>query len=509
MTAVSTKLASLNALSASTSNSITKSAIKSDLEFVQAQTSKVSSFVEDMEFDDLDAVVSRGLALTIDTVGALNGKGDESKKAAQTLQNNGKQVGAAAEKLIVAGQKISEDPDDEESTNTFVELSESFPSMFQSLIDEINTIVSGSLLDSVDIGDDLAARSEQLLKKREAEKKAQEQQAKEKAAADKAAADKAAADKAAADKAAADKAAADKAAAEKERNRRILEEKKAASASVVSSATPALQAESGLSAAEKAEEERLMRAMQRKAGARVASKPKTTASPVVSKPTPSPAKSGGVPAWKQKQLDEEKAREQQLKREQEELAKRQAAIQSNTDSTSASPAPTPKPATNDDIPLWKKQRMQREKEAEEKRKRDAEVKARAMSGIAANAAQRERAQMSAESSPVWEPPKKKEESLGELAGKLGAPDARKLDEKPVAASSKPTNTRMDAVKCGSCNIMIVGGYKNALGKAWHHECWKCAECQQKLAAKFANMAGQPYCVPCAKARIAKAKAARS
>jgi len=32
------------------------------------------------------------------------------------------------------------------------------------------------------------------------------------------------------------------------------------------SATPALQAESGLSAAEKAEEERLMRAMQRKAG---------------------------------------------------------------------------------------------------------------------------------------------------------------------------------------------------------------------------------------------------
>jgi len=74
-----------------------------------------------------------------------------------------------------------------------------------------------------------------------------------------------------------------------------------------------------------------------------------------------------------------------------------------------------------------------------------------MSGIAANAAQRERAQMSAESSPVWEvclcafvssvfsnkfffivvcqPPKKKEESLGELAGKLGAPDARKLDEK--------------------------------------------------------------------------------
>jgi len=85
-------------------------------------------------------------------------------------------------------------------------------------------------------------------------------------------------------------------------------------------------------------------------GARVASKPKTTASPVVSKPTPSPAKctcfsredslfvnfcfvfcfwcaAGGVPAWKQKQLDEEKAREQQLKREQEELAKRQAAIQ--------------------------------------------------------------------------------------------------------------------------------------------------------------------------------------
>ena len=86
---------------------------------------------------------------------------------------------------MIVGQKISEDPDDEESTNTFVELrfvtlpkvfyvenensnknrisifmcvcSESFPSMFQSLIDEINTIVSGSLLDSgmcVEVCDD-------------------------------------------------------------------------------------------------------------------------------------------------------------------------------------------------------------------------------------------------------------------------------------------------------------------------------------------------------------------
>jgi hypothetical protein len=34
-----------------------------------------------------------------------------------------------------------------------------------------------------------------------------------------------------------------------------------------------------------------------------------------------------VPAWKQKQLDEKKAREEQLKREQDDLAKRQAAIQ--------------------------------------------------------------------------------------------------------------------------------------------------------------------------------------
>eukprot|EP01108_Squamamoeba_japonica_P007015 TRINITY_DN5832_c0_g1_i3.p2 TRINITY_DN5832_c0_g1~~TRINITY_DN5832_c0_g1_i3.p2 ORF type:complete len:186 (-),score=80.49 TRINITY_DN5832_c0_g1_i3:539-1096(-) len=149
------------------------------------------------------------------------------------------------------------------------------------------------------------------------------------------------------------------------------------------------------------------------------------------------------------------------------------------------------------VPEWKRRQQEREREAKAKADADAALKKAQMDAIAANANSGARAQ---EPAKTWEPPRRKQ-TLEEVANELSAP--AKLASgaaAPAAAPARAVDTRSNAVTCAGCHVMIVGGYKNALGKPWHTDCWKCGDCDQPLQSKFANMGGQPLCVPCAIAR---------
>jgi len=52
-----------------------------------------------------------------------------------------------------------------------------------------------------------------------------------------------------------------------------------------------------------------------------------------------------------------------------------------------------------------------------------------------------------------------------------------------------------APKCGGCEKPIVGARRNALGKAWHAECFTCVTCGECFpdGAKIFCVGGAPYC----------------
>jgi len=57
-------------------------------------------------------------------------------------------------------------------------------------------------------------------------------------------------------------------------------------------------------------------------------------------------------------------------------------------------------------------------------------------------------------------------------------------------------------RCAKCNKMMGADFAsfglNALGKAWHKDCFNCKYCGKKIFsfAKFHNEDGFPVCVPC-------------
>lgn len=162
------------------------------------------------------------------------------------------------------------------------------------------------------------------------------------------------------------------------------------------------------------------------------------------------------------------------------------------------------------VPEWKRRQLEREKEAEAAAKRAADEKSKAIAAAnEATASKPREPTPGATSTPAWEP-KKSVQSVEDVAKELGAPTGALASSAGASAASSSAavrDERIDSVKCAACNIFIVGGYKNALGRAFHKECWKCIDCGEPLQAKFANINGKPACVPCATARVKKAKEA--
>jgi hypothetical protein len=159
----------LDGLSPSMTSSIKKEALKEEFDAAQSKLKKVNALVEDMMFDELDAALADGLGVVVLAYKALNGKSDAARNAATELLASAKKAAGSAETLLsagaresrplmcvftplrdTAGRKISEDPDDEASTTTFVDVSEVFPGLISSLLNSVATILSGSLLNEGD-----------------------------------------------------------------------------------------------------------------------------------------------------------------------------------------------------------------------------------------------------------------------------------------------------------------------------------------------------------------------
>jgi hypothetical protein len=461
-----------------------------------------------------------------------------SSQPFDSIRTGAAALATRASALIRAGESIQNDPDDESATAQFVEISEQLPPQFAAHlgaverdIDNVKPPQSATPAAPVPVAAPTPAAAPAVTTDDET----------------------------------------------KARNQKLLEERAAAaSASAAGSAVSVAELKSaGLSSAEKAEEERLLRSMQRRgpttpvsrATPAVAATPSPVASPAAA--TPAKPASSEVPAWKKQQEAERAQAEQQLKKQEEEARARAARAKQPESPAVASPAPatlsvgaakaeeerlervmnrrsghtavTPtaspakpaaapaaaaaaSPATpttssaGGGVPEWKRRQQERERELAEKAKQDEEAKAKAADSVlaAAEAAQREReaartaAVAAAPSTPTqtWEP-KPRKQTLEQVATELGATEALKLGS-PVAAASSPasaSSSRFDDVRCAGCNVMVVGGYKNALGKCWHKECWKCSQCSKPLETKFANVGGKPMCVPCATERAKKAKAA--
>lgn len=47
--------------------------------------------------------------------------------------------------------------------------------------------------------------------------------------------------------------------------------------------------------------------------------------------------------------------------------------------------------------------------------------------------------------------------------------------------------------CGACNRPINEDGCTAFGKVYHKACFKCAVCKQRIAGKFFEIDGKPYC----------------
>ena len=47
--------------------------------------------------------------------------------------------------------------------------------------------------------------------------------------------------------------------------------------------------------------------------------------------------------------------------------------------------------------------------------------------------------------------------------------------------------------CGICNKLVTDEGCTAFGKFYHKECFKCCVCKQKIAGKFFEREGKPYC----------------
>jgi hypothetical protein len=514
-----------------------------------------------MMFDEIDGSVARALQLTTDRL-------SKQKKPVQiylfnlfilflftvivalrassapfdAVHQSATALASRASALIRAGESIQNDPDDESATAQFVEISEQLPPQFATHLGAVEREI-----DNI--------------------KQQQQQQAPPPQQSAPAPTPVPTPTPVVVAAAAADDET-------KARNQKLLEERAAANAASAASAgvSVAELKSTGLSSAEKAEEERLLRSMQRRGpttpvarAPAVAQTPSPAASPAAATPA---VKSNEVPAWKKQQEADRLEAEQQLKKQQEEARARAARAKQPESPAVASPAPAaalsvgaakaeeerlervmnrrsghtpaaapaPAPVTptaspykpaaaaapatpttpTGGVPEWKRRQQERDRELAEKAKQDEEAKAKAADSVlaAAETAQREReaARAAPPTTPTptqqtWEP-KPRKQTLEQVATELGATEALKLGS-PVASSSPAaaSSSRFDDVRCAGCNVMVVGGYKNALGKCWHKECWKCSQCSKPLETKFANVGGKPMCVPCATERAKKAKAA--
>jgi len=66
---------------------------------------------------------------------------------------------------------------------------------------------------------------------------------------------------------------------------------------------------------------------------------------------------------------------------------------------------------------------------------------------------------------------------------------------PAKLSGRHTNEA--AMKCPVCTLFVTSGAVNALGKAWHPNCFNCKKCGVKLAiSKYYEHNDQPYCERC-------------
>jgi len=55
----------------------------------------------------------------------------------------------------------------------------------------------------------------------------------------------------------------------------------------------------------------------------------------------------------------------------------------------------------------------------------------------------------------------------------------------------------NAMKCPVCTLFVTSGAVNALGMAWHPNCFNCKKCGVKLAtSKYYEHNDQPYCERC-------------
>ena len=51
-------------------------------------------------------------------------------------------------------------------------------------------------------------------------------------------------------------------------------------------------------------------------------------------------------------------------------------------------------------------------------------------------------------------------------------------------------------KCGACAKPITEDGCTAFGKVYHKACFKCSGCRQKIAGKFFERDGKPFCQKC-------------
>ena len=66
-------------------------------------------------------------------------------------------------------------------------------------------------------------------------------------------------------------------------------------------------------------------------------------------------------------------------------------------------------------------------------------------------------------------------------------------EKLVIISEKLYVKNFFTGNCGICNKVVTDEGCTAFGKFYHKECFKCCVCKKKIAGKFFERNGKPYC----------------